>query len=47
MDSTRGDDIDDIDELGNEFNDVIAAIDIGVEDALIVDIPGNFENIGF
>ena len=46
-------DIADIDELDDEFNDVIAAIDMGVENALNFDIPENFdlndlfENLGF
>ena len=55
MNSTTGSlsDIGSKDELCDEFNDVIAAIDIGVEGALNFCIPGNFdvkelfENIGF
>ena len=45
MDSTPGSIADsaDTDELEDEFNDVIAAIDIGVEDALSFDLPENFD----
>ena len=49
MDSTAGSCsyIGDINELDDEFNDVLAAINIGVEDALNFDVKELFENIGF
>ena len=49
MDSTAGScsDIGDINELDDEFNGVLAAINIGVEDALNFDAKELFENIGF